>query len=57
VENQTVKPWCICRLGAKPQERVVRRYVKREDAEKDIQQAALFDATGQFVIAFDVENS
>jgi hypothetical protein len=49
------QPWCICRLGAKPSNRIIRRYVNRQDAEKDLSLSARFvGGGGQYVVAFDV---
>lgn len=49
------KPWCICRLGAKPPSRIIRRYANRQDAEDDIRQLTRFVKDGgQYVIAYDV---
>jgi hypothetical protein len=49
------KPWCICRLGAKPGHRIIRRYVNRQDAEDDLKVLTRFVKDGgQYVIAFDV---
>lgn len=55
--SQNPKPWCVCRLGVGASERVVRRYAKREDAEKDVQQAVNFDVLGQYVVAYDVDEN
>lgn len=49
------KRWCICRLGAKPPNRIIRRYVNRQDAEDDLRQLIRFvQDGGQYVVAFDV---
>jgi hypothetical protein len=49
------KPWCICRLGAEPPTRVIRRYVNRQDAEDDLRMVNRFVRDGaRYVIAFDV---
>lgn len=51
----TEKPWCICRLGTKPPNRIIRRYVNRQDAEDDLRTVSRFVRDGgQYVIAFDV---
>lgn len=49
------KPWVICRLGVKPDNRVIRRYTNRQDAEDDLRVMTRFVKDGgQYVVAFDV---
>ncbi len=49
------KPWVIARLGTKPPNRIIRRYVNRQDAEDDLRQLTRFvQDGGQYVIAYDV---
>lgn len=49
------KPWVICCLGVKPANRVIRRYVNRQDAEDDLRVMTRFVKDGgQYVVAFDV---
>lgn len=49
------KPWVICRLGTKPPNRIVGRYVNRQDAEDDLRSLTRFIKDGgQYVVALDV---
>ncbi len=55
ITRPTEKPWVICRLGVKPPNRVIRRYVNRQDAEDDLRFITRFVKDGgQYVVAFDV---
>lgn len=48
------QPWCICQLGVDPARRVVRRYLRRNDAEADLAFVRAISQPGLYVIAFDV---
>lgn len=49
------KPWTICRLGVKSDNRIIRRYTNRQDAEDDLRVMTRFvQDDGQYVVAFDV---
>jgi hypothetical protein len=48
------QPWVICRLGADPARQIVRRYLRRNDAEADLAFIQGINQPGLYLIAFDV---
>lgn len=49
------KPWVICRLGAADNNRIVARFVNKQDAEDDLRTITRFVKDGgQYVVALDV---
>ena len=48
------EPWCICQLDVDPRRRVVRRYLRRNDAEADLAFMTGITQPGLYFIAFEV---